>query len=157
KQLKCFKCGKTGHISPKCRNIKTENIKTENIKYEKKYEPRMCEEKVLIDDSIFTHTFHIVPNDFPITMDGILGYDFLVNNQMIFDCSNNCLITKEVKTENLKVKTEELKTEVKNKEKLKIIKARSISYLRVEIDSKITEGIISKVKLGHGLTMSDSL
>lgn len=39
----------------------------------------MCKEKVLIDDSIFSHTFHIVPNDFPITMDGILGYDFLVS------------------------------------------------------------------------------
>lgn len=42
----------------------------------------------LQDDQKFTHTFHVVDDDFPIQTDGILGLDFLINFKCTLDYEN---------------------------------------------------------------------
>ena len=51
----------------------------------------VCQETVIFDDSELTHEFQEVSEEFPIEMDGIIGYDFLRKHKIIFDFSNNCL------------------------------------------------------------------
>ena len=132
----------------------------------------VCQETVIFDDSELTHEFHVVSDEFPIEMDGIIGYDFLKKHKIIFDFANNCLTkivsedtSKNIKTEKEKNEKTTVSLEVNRKEyteenKIKefmTLKARTISYVNVEIENYEEQGIINKVNLGHGLEMSDSL
>ena len=115
----------------------------------------VCQETVIFDDSELTHEFHVVSEEFPIEMDGIIGYDFLRKHKIIFDFSNNYLT--KIVSEDTNKKTEKdekeitkvslVENKIENPEKFMTLKARAISYINVEIESYEEQGIINKINL----------
>ena len=65
----------------------------------------VCQETVIFDHS--AHEFQEVSEEFPIEMDGIIGYDFLRKHKIIFDFSNNYLTKIVSEDTNKKTKKEE--------------------------------------------------
>ena len=103
----------------------------------------VCQGKFILGDNVsISHPIHLVPNDFPISCDGILGKDFLSQNKAIINYKIPMLI--------LKVHEQQYFFKMQNPEVI-VVPARteylakipiSITEPKVCLQKEICEGVI---------------
>ena len=127
-------------------------------------------------DDYIKHAFHVLPENYPFSSDGILGFDFMESHKILIDCGkhiislgnkelttelkNNTIIEENLTQEKImedikeiKIKQKDIKTEKLKKYSLK---ARHINLIKVQVNSN-EDGIISKINLPKDLYMANQL
>ena len=94
-----------------------------------------------------SHPVHLVPNDFPISCDGILGKDFLIQNKAVINYKNSLLV--------LKLQEEVFPFHIKNPDTI-TVPARSEFYAKIPVDGNAPRVCLQK-ELSEGLIVGNSI
>lgn len=128
-----------------------------------------CYLTIKCNNKYIKHKFYILPNEFPISTDGIIGFDFINTNNLVMDYKQKTVsILNENLNDNNNIKIielnknfgenefENLKMENNQKNNEYLLKARHINLIEIKVNSN-EEGIINKINLPENLFMANML
>ena len=116
-----------------------------------------CYLTIIFKNKNIKHKFHVVPKEFQLSSDGIIGFDFMETNNVIINCQKKLISIDKQLEDNLEkpIDTNIIMNNIKiNKEH--ILKARHINLIKVNVDSN-KEGIINKIILPQDLYMAHTM
>lgn len=121
-----------------------------------------CYLSINLGETIITHCFHVVPDDFTIPFDGLLGNDFVKTNSCQINYNSNKLIvgTQTIQLHNIEQSIQKPDKESSiPKSKTEIIlepRCETVVQLKV-INSDLKEGICERIQLLEDVFICPSL